>query len=1211
MRASAGAWSQGSKHGDWAFALLRADRSVFTLRRITGFLQLRLSHIKLAGFKSFVDPTHIALPGRLVGVVGPNGCGKSNVIDAVRWVLGESSARHLRGETMQDVIFNGSGERKPANRASVELVFDNSLGKAGGPWAKYAEIAIKRVLEREGESAYFVNNIHVRRRDVADIFLGTGLGGRAYAIIEQGMISRIVEARPEELRTFLEEAAGISKYRERRKETEQRLEDSRENLARVDDILREMTQQLAHLESQAEVATRYRGLEASLKTTQQLLWLLRRQEAAASRARVQRDLQQVGLELEAETARLRELESGVETLRVEHYAASDTVHGAQGALYEANAETARLEQSLQHLRDSRRRVENQIAALSREQDDASHQLDALRAGLHEQRTALAATTEQLEACREQERQAAQSLPAAEQGFAATRLEAEGLSEDLARHRQEEQIELTRRSHAARVLTQLEQRRERLEHERDGLQDVDRDELDRLTTELGELDWQYRQKRDALSEAERLLPDLEQAQREASDATDAAGRDLSALDARQTALELLQKQVSRSGEVHAWLDEHQLDGLGRLWQGIRIQPGWEDALEAVLRERLNGIALDDLQRASAWLPHPPPGKVSFFQKQAEMQASGAELSRTALSSYVTCTDAGVAAVLADWLQHVYVATDPADGFARSANLAAGEVLVCPEGHVFTRTSVSFHAADSEIHGILLRQREIETLEGRRQALALALAATRSRMVETQAELEHGRLALHKLRQDAESAQQQRHDLQLDQVRLTQQAEGVAHRRGQIETELAEIDAEHERETAVQERARQRLEELVVRLEELDRALESARAAHAEAGRALEQRRSSAELAARRLQEAVFQQRALTQRITDAESGIRGLSEKTERLAAGLRAQREELAGLDETPLQDQLGLALGQRLAREQALNQARGALEESERVLKEAEQQRMASEQRLGPLRERSGDLRLKEQEARIAEESFAAQLEQAQADAAELTGKLEKGMRPNALQAEINRLQEEIAGLGAVNLAALEELASARERKNYLEAQSRDLHEAVETLENAIRRIDRETRERLQATFDEVNQRLGQMFPTLFGGGEAWLTMTGEEILDAGISIVARPPGKRNTSIHLLSGGEKALTALSLVFSLFALNPAPFCLLDEVDAPLDDSNTERFCRLVAQMAQHTQFLFISHNKITMELAEQLVGITMPEQGVSKVVAVDIEEALKIREEAA
>ncbi|MCC7549334.1 MAG: chromosome segregation protein SMC [Burkholderiales bacterium] len=1171
---------------------------------------MRLTHVKLAGFKSFVDPTHIPVPGQLVGIVGPNGCGKSNVIDAVRWVLGESSARHLRGETMQDVIFNGSGGRKPANRASVELVFDNTLGKAGGAWSRYGEISVKRVLERNGESSYYVNNTHVRRRDVADIFLGTGLGGRAYAIIEQGMISRIVEAKPEELRTFLEEAAGISKYRERRKETEARLEDTRENLARVDDILQELAKQLEHLEGQAQVAARFRELEATLETTQHLLWFMRRQDASNTRGRVQRELEQTAVQFEAEIAYLRETESRVETLRVEHYAASDAVHAAQGGLYEANAESARLEQSLQHLRESRRRVDNQIAALVREQDEGAQQLHGLQEGLTQQREALQDAAAQLAACREQERDEAQQLPAAEQAFVGTRAQVESLAEDLARHRQEEQVELTRRGHAAKVLGQLQQRRERLVQEQSALEDVDRSELERLTGELAELDYQLRDRRDALAGAEAAIPALEQAYRIATDAADAAVRELGAVDARRTALELLQKQVSRSGEMHAWLDDHQLDGLGRLWQGMRIESGWENALEAVLRERLNGIALDDLERAKDWLQHPPPGKVSFFLRQSGATAVP-ESGRRRLVDAISCNDAGVAAVLRDWLERVYVVADPAEGFAQAHTLAAGELLVCPQGHVFTRTSVSFHAADSEIHGILSRQREIEELERGRGELEQRTAAARSAVLEAQAELEHARQSLQRLRQDAQNVQQQRHDLQIDQVRLSQQADRVGHRRTQIGTETAEIEAEHEREMEVQERALRRLEELVAHLQDLEGRLAAARATHEESGRALDARRIGAQGAARRLQEAIFHHRALEQRINDADSQIRSLSDKSLRLEEAIQGLRAELSELDEAPVQAGLNQALSLRVEREQALAAARETLDEAERCLRESEQQRMSSEQRIGPLRERSGDLRLKEQEARIAEENFAAQLAEAGADDQALAAMVDKGTRANALQSEINRLTEEIAGLGAVNLAALEELSSTRERKGFLEAQSRDLHEAVSTLENAIRRIDRETRERLQETFDTVNESLGKLFPTLFGGGEARLLMTGDEILDAGINIIARPPGKRNASIHLLSGGEKALTALSLVFSLFQLNPAPFCLLDEVDAPLDDSNTVRFCRLVEQMAQNTQFMFISHNKITMELAEQLVGITMPEQGVSKVVAVDIEEAMRITEEVA
>jgi chromosome segregation protein len=1171
---------------------------------------LRLTHIKLAGFKSFVDPTHIPVPGNLVGVVGPNGCGKSNVIDAVRWVLGESSAKHLRGETMQDVIFNGSGERKPANRSSVELVFDNSLGKAAGPWSNYAEISVKRVLERNGESAYFINNQHVRRRDVADIFLGTGLGGRAYAIIEQGMISRIVEARPEELRTFLEEAAGVSKYRERRKETEQRLEDTRENLARVDDILQELHKQLTHLEEQAEVAAKYRALEASLKTTQQLLWLLRKQEAAGQRARHQRELDQLVVDLEAQTARLRELESRVETQRTEHYAAADAVHAAQAHMYEANAEVARVEQALQHLRDSARRVDGQIAAQAAEESETLTALDAARAALAEQERVLEQAQERLRAYRDEEAAHAGELPQAEAAFAASRAALDRLNESLARQRQDQQVELTRREHASKLLAQLDQRRQRLGAERDDLHDADHESIERLRRDLSELDFRQRERRDEFAAAEDGLHALEQTLRAATEAADAAARELGAVEARQTALELLQRQVSRSGEMHAWLDNHQLDGFGRLWQGLRIAPGWEDALEAVLRERLNGIALADLQQAAGWLDQPPPGKVSFFQKREGAPGVTAESGRTPLAQYVTCTDPGVAAVLGDWLDRVFVVDDAARGFEQQGSLPAGVILVCPQGHLFTRHSVSFHATDSEIHGILSRQREIEELARRRESMTGGFEQARRQVSEAQLELDAQRAAVQRLRASLEELQQQRHDLQLDQVRLTQQAERVEHRRTQIAREMAEIEAETQRERQIESAAAGREAELAAAIAGLVQELAAAQQAHARTAEILEQRRQQAQASARSLQEAQFQHRTVDERIRDLQASIQQSEDKAARVQRTLAALRAERAGLDEAPLQAELTGVLNRRLERESALNQARQALEAAEHALKSTDQERMSSEQQLGPMRERSGELKLKEQEARIAEENYAGQLAQAQADEGQLAAQLDKGMRPGGLQNEINRLTQEIAALGAVNLAALEELEVNRERKTYLEAQSRDLHEAVSTLENAIRRIDRETRERLQATFDQVNDNLSRMFPTLFGGGEARLVMTGEEVLDAGISMVARPPGKRNTSIHLLSGGEKALTALSLVFSLFQLNPAPFCLLDEVDAPLDDSNTERFCSLVRRMAEQTQFLFISHNKITMEMAQQLIGVTMPEQGVSKVVAVDVEEALRIREEA-
>ncbi|MGH8758155.1 MAG: chromosome segregation protein SMC, partial [Burkholderiales bacterium] len=659
---------------------------------------MRLTHIKLAGFKSFVDPTHIPVPGQLVGVVGPNGCGKSNVIDAVRWVLGESSAKQLRGENMQDVIFNGSGERKPVGRASVELIFDNSLGKAAGPWSQYGEISVKRVLERDGESSYFINNMHVRRRDVADIFLGTGLGGRGYAIIEQGMISRIIEARPEDLRSFLEEAAGVSKYRERRRETELRLEDTRKNLLRVDDILRELGAQLEHLESQAERAGRYRELEAELKRTQHTLWLLRKRDAAAQRARIGRDIEATGVELEAETASLRDAEKRVEELRASHYSASDAVHAAQGALYEVNSEVARIEQQVQHLRDSRNRAQHQLESVRTQEVEQRSRQASQEAARSTSEELLAKAREQLAALADEMEAARADLPAAEEAYRGAQAQLADAQRRLTQAEQQLQLEQARAGHGEKLLQQLETRRARLEDERDGLEVPNLSELVRLETEIGELARRLYELRDALEKCDADLPTLEAVTHGAEQDAEQTQQRLNQLDARLTALQSLQEQVSRAGEIEPWLERHELRRNPHLWQGIRIREGWEDALEAVLRERLNSIGLTDLVQVHAWLAETPPGKVSFHRiAGAAAAVEPAAAGFTRLTDYVTCTDARLAAVLGDWLVRVYVLADPARGLELARDLPAGAMLVSAQGHVFTATSVSFHAADSEMHG----------------------------------------------------------------------------------------------------------------------------------------------------------------------------------------------------------------------------------------------------------------------------------------------------------------------------------------------------------------------------------------------------------------------------------------------------------------------------------------------------------------------------------
>ncbi len=1174
---------------------------------------MRLTHINLAGFKSFVDPTQIPVPGQLVGIVGPNGCGKSNVIDAVRWVLGETSARHLRGTTMQDVLFNGSGNRKPVNRASVELLFDNSLGKAAGQWSSYGEISVKRVLEREGDSTYYINNIVVRRRDIADIFLGTGLGARAYAIIEQGMISRVIEAKPEELRVFLEEAAGVSKYRERRKETEARLRDTRENLLRVDDIRQELTKQLEHLGEQAEVARKYHELQGELATSQNLLWFTRKKEAVSARARHAREIERSGIELEAETARLREAEKRLEELRSEHYKAGDALHACQGALYEANAEVARLEQQITHVRDNRGRIEHHISTLRAQHDDNQSQLIAAQRGLDESREVRAQADERVHTSEAEAQAQGQKLPLAEEAHRASYNRREEVQRSLAQVQQRLQVEQTQSGHAVRLLEQFALRQSRLTDERAALPVADGDALAQLTERTAQCEQQLEEWRERLQASEAQIPALEQAVNERQAELGAAMRTRASVEARINALSQLQARLAKGAngaDMESWLAARNLDKAPRFWQGIEIAAGWEDALEAVLRERLNGIAPGHVDSAADWLTQPPPGKLTMVDAAAQPVASTEVTGLEPLKRHVTCRNVNLEAVVDDWLHDVYTVPDTATGMACRAQLPPGGMLVSANGYVFSRHSVTFHAPDSELHGVLSRQREIEKLQGEFEAESAIVENLNYAVADAREAVERCRSEAVELRSGVNNAQNEFHAVQVEAVRLSEQAQRATQRGEQIASEIAEIVALVLTETQNRNAADSAMAQLQHERTAFAAQVEQSAEDYRNAETALNAQRQMAEQARRAHQESLFSQKTIINRINEIDQSIQRLSTSISALESSISESETDLNGYDEAPWQEQLQAMLETRVTREQALALARDALEGMDTQLRGIEQERVTSEEKLGPLRERIAEVRLKEQEARLTEEQYAQQLVEAGADEVALADLLEKGTRSNALQTEINRINEEIRALGAVNLAALEELKAASERRDYLDAQSKDLTEAMATLEDAIKRIDRDTRERLQATFDEVNRHFSEMFPVLFGGGQARLTLTGEEILDCGVHVTAQPPGKKNASIHLLSGGEKALTALSLVFAMFRLNPAPFCLLDEVDAPLDDSNTERFCELVKKMSDNSQFLFISHNKITMEMANQLLGITMQEPGISRVVAVDIEEALKLSEAA-
>lgn len=1171
---------------------------------------MRLNSIKLSGFKSFAEPTNFMLPGQLIGVVGPNGCGKSNIMDAVRWVLGESKASELRGESMQDVIFNGTTHRKPASRSSVELVFDNSDHRAGGQWGQFTEIAVKRVLTRDGNSSYFINNQPVRRRDVQDVFLGTGLGPRAYAIIGQGTISRIIESRPEELRLFLEEAAGVSKYKERRRETENRLSDTRENLTRVEDILRELNANLDKLEKQAEVAARYNELQASVTLKQHQLWFLKKQDAEGDLTKIRQEGLQAVNELEARMAEIRHIEADLEAVRQAHYEAGDKVNQAQGRLYEATAEVGKLEAEIRYVVEGRQRVEQrlqqlaeQIAQWAQRKEDAEVELEHLAENgmdAEEQAEMLAAQLEEQ----------SMRLPDLEDALRAAQNKANEQRQQVVQVQQQIQVLAAEQRSINEQTRQHESRLERLRNDRNALATPDEARLQQVSAQYEDAAEMAEMAEAALMELQDSVPQLDDERRQRQQALNQETARQAELAARMEALKALQEKVKTDGKLQPWLAKHGLDGLQGLWTRIAVEPGWENALEAALRERMGALEISRLDMVRGFLgagaKDAPPARLAFYSKpegSLSLSSNGLPL----MAELLRVGDAGLKALLTEWLAGCYTAQSLDEALSHRAQLKAGETIYVPTGHAVTAHSVSFFAQDSEQSGLLARAQEIEHLEKELRAQALISEEARTALVRAEAAYADASQRLVSARREASEAKQSVHELQVEMLRLTQQAEQARARTAQIEADVAEVQAALD---DLQERA----VAAEARFEELDMQLADSQELHAqldekviEAERKLAESREQLRALERKAQEATFSQRSMQARQAELQRTLETAEQQTKALLEERERAYAEQSRLNDAAAQGGLQDALALKMEREQAVAAARSEYEDLTNKLRASDERRTQIERALEPMRARITEFQLKEQAAALGSAQYEQQLAEAGADLAAVAQSiLEGNVKLHGLQSEIDRLHREIAALGAVNLAALEELQLARERKVFLDAQVADLTEAMTTLENAIKKIDNETRDLLSATFNTVNTHFGRMFPELFGGGQAKLIMTGDEILDAGVQVMAQPPGKKNQTIHLLSGGEKALTAIALVFAIFQLNPAPFCLLDEVDAPLDDANTERYAKLVASMSRGTQFLFISHNKIAMEMAQQLIGVTMQEQGVSRIVAVDMESALSM-----
>ncbi|MEQ1592529.1 MAG: chromosome segregation protein SMC, partial [Thiobacillaceae bacterium] len=1071
-------------------------------------------------------------------------------------------------------------------------------------WSQYAEISVKRVLERNGDSTYSINNMRVRRRDVADLFLGTGVGARAYAIIEQGMIARLIEAKPEELRGYLEEAAGVSKYKERRKETESRLKDARDNLNRVADIQRELKSQLEKLTAQAAVAQQYRSLQAELTFSQHRLWYAKKRDAKGLRDRVERELADAQTRLEAETARLRQIEATLETARQSHFSGQDALNLKQAAYYQAQSEVARIEQSMSHQNATRERLHKQIQDVSARRDTQLARRDAALSAHAEsssqQPDLQAALTEAEQAAR----QATDShLPQKEEALRQTQQLVGDAQRAVSQHEQARQVDENSLGHTKRQLEQLDVRRRRLEQEQAQLPRPDAAGLARKELDLQALARLLDDAQTGLKSAEIALPVLDATRAQHMHDLEASRKSLHQTEAELAALKKLQESLKADEKLGAWLRARGLDQSERLWEKLRVTPGWEAATEAVLRERLQAVAGEP---SADWFDDSPPARLTVWATQGSESTPASHT----LASKIESDDRAVLAALQDWLGNVHLAENVDEAQSRRQSLRPGECLVTPQGHIFTCNSVSFHGEHTAVEGILARGREMERLDEESVVLRSEVARLEAEHASAQLAYTERQREIQSLRAQTAQTQSRHHTAQMELLRLQQAVERVQGRATQIARELEEVTKQTDHERAMVDTLENRIKELRAQTELGRERLYEARQQRDMADRAVFEAREYQRVAERRHQEAGFLLATCTSKINELAASIELINKEINEDETRLHQAQEELEQLPKDALDIELQAMLVTRSECETQLAAARDALEGLTAQLRLHDESRLACEQGLDPLRSAIEQLRLKDQEAMLMQSQFELQLSEAAADETVLESGFADCPKPGQLQGQITRLQNEIGLLGAVNLAALDELTQAQERSDYLAAQSTDLLEAVTTLEDAIRRIDQESRARLKETFDTVNGHLGELFPKLFGGGQARLILTGDELLDAGVQMFAQPPGKKNASIHLLSGGEKALTALSLVFAMFKLNPAPFCLLDEVDAPLDDANTDRYCNLVKAMSAHTQFLFITHNRVTMEMAQHLAGVTMQEPGVSRIVAVDVEEAVGMVEAA-
>lgn len=1166
---------------------------------------MRLKSIKLAGFKSFVDATTVHFPSNMCAVVGPNGCGKSNVIDAVRWVMGESSAKNLRGESMTDVIFNGSVNRKPVGQASIELVFDNSDGTVGGEYATYSEISIRRVVTREAISQYYLNGTKCRRRDITDIFLGTGLGPRSYAIIEQGMISRLIESKPEELRVFIEEAAGISKYKERRRDTENRIRRTFENLERLTDIREELERQLQHLQRQAQAAEKYTEFKKEERRLRAQLQALQWQSLDGDASLRGKAIAEYELNFEAVVAEQRRIDVDIETFRLSHTDLSDKLNEVQGQFYSLGAEVARIEQTIQHQQERGQQLSQDITQTDDAYQQAQKHLKDDQAKLHEWNGEVKVILPDLEVLKAAEETSSGALLEAEGAMQKWQQEWDAFNQKAAEPRQTAEVQQSRSQYIEQVLQRIKERISRLDEEKAALMAGPGErECEVLEVSIADSELNMEAKQQQAGDLVNQIQSERDTNSKLTARLDSLRTENQQMRGRHASLEALQQAAlgQKNGALTEWLASAQLDKKLRLAEVLDVEQGWQIAVETVLGDYLQAICVDGVDALESTLSNFEHGRLILLEAGNDTSLFESGQMSSLLSKIKS--DKQVAPLLAG----VYIAGSLSEALTKRAQLTAHESIITDDGIWVGRNWLRVAREEDAQQGVLQRQSELESI-------GTNLHINAGSIDQLNSQLEAGKENLTALEVQRENIQKllgetarQHAELQSELAAKRVKIEQITDSRMRINGEITENREQFQQEQQNLAEARMLLQEAIQSMEDDSENREKFLSQRDETRASLDQVRQKALQDKDSAHQMAMRMQSLHTQLDAMHLGIERTAGQVQQLEERRLVLRESLETND-NPLEDlkhELEIQLEQRLRADTELTKARQNVMQVEHELRETESQRGIIEQKAQGVRSKLEALRVEAQGVEVRRTALHEQLQEGQYELDEVIAGLPEDADENSWHLNLERVGNRIARLGPINLAAIEEYKQQSERKNYLDAQNADLQKALETLENAIRKIDKETRNRFKDTFDKINTGLQDLFPKVFGGGSASLEMTGDDLLDTGVAIMARPPGKRNSTIHLLSGGEKALTAIALVFSIFQLNPAPFCMLDEVDAPLDDANVVRYVRMVKEMSDKVQFIYITHNKISMEMGEQLMGVTMHEPGVSRLVTVDVEEAAEL-----